>query len=51
MEEWKCNEVELKKGDDVSHVSLDEISHSKKTDQDKKAGEQWAYWKKNYQWQ
>ena len=31
-----------KKGDDVSHVSLDEISHSKKTDQNKKAGEQWA---------
>ena len=39
-----------KKGDDVSHVSLDEISHSKKTDQNKEAGAQWAYWK-NYQWQ
>ena len=50
MEEWKCNEVELKKGDDVSHVSLDEISHSKKTDQNKEVGAQWAYWK-NYQWQ
>ena len=32
-----------KKGDDVSHVSLDEISHSKKTDQNKEAGAQWAY--------
>ena len=32
-----------KKGDDVSHVSLDEILHSKKTDQNKDAGAQWAY--------
>ena len=32
-----------KKGDDVSHVSLDEISHSKKTDQNKGDGAQWAY--------
>ena len=32
-----------KKGDDVSHVSLDEILHSKKTDQNKEAGAQWAY--------
>ena len=47
MEEWKCYGVELKKkGDDVSHASLDEISHSKKTDQNKEAGAQWAYWKK-----
>lgn len=46
MEEWKCYGVELKKSDDVSHVSLDEISHSKKTDQNKEAGAQWAYWKK-----
>ena len=51
MEEWKCYGVELKKkGDDVSHASLDEISHSRKTDQNKEAGAQWAYWK-NYQWQ
>ena len=50
MEEWKCYGVELKKSDDVSHASLDEISHSKKTDQNKEAGAQWAYWK-NYQWQ
>ena len=50
MEEWKCYGVELKKkGDDVSHASLDEISHSKKTDQNKEAWAQWAYWK-NYQW-
>ena len=35
-----------KKGDDVSHVSLDEILHSKKTDQNKEAGAQWEYWKK-----
>ena len=48
MEEWKCYGVELKKKvDDVSH---DEISHSKKTDKNKEAGAQWAYWK-NYQWQ
>ena len=47
MEEWKCYGVELKKkGDDVSHASLDEISHSRKTDQNKEAGAQWAYWKK-----
>ena len=32
-----------KKGDDVSHASLDEISHSKKTHQNKEAGAQWAY--------
>ena len=32
-----------KKGDGVSHVSLDEILHSKKTDQNKEAGAQWAY--------
>ena len=32
-----------KKGDDVPHVSLDEISHSKKTDQNKEAGAQRAY--------
>ena len=32
-----------KKGDDVSHAFLDEISHSKKTDQNKEAGAQWAY--------
>ena len=32
-----------KKGDDVSHVSLDEISHSKKADQNEGAGAQWAY--------
>ena len=32
-----------KKGDDVSHASLDEISHSRKTDQNKEAGAQWAY--------
>ena len=36
----KCYGVELKKGPDVSH---DEISHSKKTDQNKEAGAQWAY--------
>ena len=32
-----------KKGDYVSHASLDEISHSRKTDQNKEAGAQWAY--------
>ena len=30
-------------GDDVSHASLDEIQHSKKADQNKRAGAQWAY--------
>ena len=43
MEERKCYGLELKKSDDVYHVSLDEISHSKKTDQNKEAGAQWAY--------
>ena len=53
MEEWKCYGEVLKKrrkSDDVSHASLDEISHSKKTHQNKEAGAQLAYWK-NYQWQ
>ena len=35
MEEWKI--------DDVPHVSLDEISHSKKAYQNEGAGAQWAY--------
>ena len=35
--------VKKKGGDDVSHASLDEISHSRKTDQNKEAGAQWAY--------
>ena len=44
MEELKCYGVEFKKkSDDVPHVSLDEISHSKKADQNEGVGAQWAY--------
>ena len=41
----------LKKIDDVPHVSLDEISQSKKTYQNGGAGAQWSYRNFFYQWQ